>query len=130
MKADYSNKEQIFHRDVLRRFFRGESKQKILKALARRDVTDSKAQVIYHEVVSNLRSKVRLRYWKIIGLGALLIAGCLIVAVALGSFRESVTSRTVRASIALIVVATFGAGIFLRGVFGLFTADPRFDHLE
>ena len=130
MKVDYSNKERIFHRDVSRRFFRGESKQKILNALARRDVADSVALVIYDEVVGDLRSKVRLRYWKRIGLGVLLVTGCLLVALALGSFRESVTSSTVRSSIALIVVATFGAWVFLRGVLGLFTADPRFDHLE
>jgi len=130
VKTDYSNKKQVFHRDVSRRFFRGESKQKILKALDRRGVSESRAQEIYQEVVGDLKTKVRLRYWKRIGFGLLLITGCILVALALGSFRESVTSKTVTSSLALIVFAAFGGGAFINGLFGLFTADPRFDHLE
>jgi hypothetical protein len=129
MKVGHHEKQR-FRRDVLRRYRRGESEEKILKALAKRGLNDTNAQAIFEEVVRGQITRVRLRYWKKIFIGVLLIAGSIALGLNLWWLGENVTSRTIRCAVVLILLIGVGAWFLLEGLIGLLNSDPRSDHYE
>lgn len=114
--------EERFRRDVLRRWLRGESEEETIKALVKGGVPEAEARSIFREVVEKRIRASRWKACKKMMAGFLLIAVSLALAFWVWKVGDHVT---IRASVALALLAGIGGWLLLNGLIGLLFAAPE-----